>query len=222
MVERTQSPEYDLFISYANEDREWVEGFLFDALSQAKITYHMEAAFELGKPRLLAFEEAVQQSKRILLVLSPAYLMEGHTLFIDLLAEQYGLETGTWPVIPLILKPVEKLPLRLRILNPLDMTDRYERESALQRLATALQQPIAPPTPVPDAPYPGMRSFTDTQEDSRYFFGRSREIGDLINLLHSNQFLVLIGPSGSGKSSLARGQLAPDYAGVVFLASERG
>ena len=128
------NPQYDLFISYAKEDRDWVEGYLLDALRQANITYLTEAAFELGKPRLLAFEEAVQQSKRILLVLSPAYLMEGHTLFIDLLAEQYGLETGTWPVIPLILKPVEKLPLRLRMLNPLDMTDRYERESALQRL----------------------------------------------------------------------------------------
>jgi hypothetical protein len=28
---------YDLFISYADADRAWVEGFLFDALTQAGV-----------------------------------------------------------------------------------------------------------------------------------------------------------------------------------------
>ena len=208
MSRQAQLPQYDLFISYAKEDRAWVEGYLLDALRQANITYFTEAAFELGKPQLLAFEEAVQQSKRILLALSPAYLVEGYTLFVDLLAEHYGLETGTWPVIPVIIRPVEELPLRLRMLGSLDGTEKGEREFALKRIIETFQHPVPLPAPVPDPPYPGMRGYRE--DESEIFFGRSREIEDLIQLLRCQQFLALIGPSGSGKSSLVRAGLIPE------------
>lgn len=143
MAEQTR-PTYDLFISYAKEDRAWVEGYLLNALKQANVANYTEAAFDLGKPRLLAFEQAILQSKRTLLVLSPAYLIEEHNLFVDLLAEHYGMETGTWPVIPLILKPVEQIPLRLRILKPLEAIEKEDREFAIKRLAETLQQPVPP------------------------------------------------------------------------------
>ena len=55
---------YDLFVSYANADRTWVEGYLFDALRKAGVRYHSEAAFALGVPRLLEFERAIKQSQR--------------------------------------------------------------------------------------------------------------------------------------------------------------
>ncbi|MCE7980087.1 MAG: TIR domain-containing protein [Caldilinea sp. CFX5] len=206
MAEQTK-PIYDLFISYAKEDRAWVEGYLLDALKQANVAYYTEAAFDLDKPLLLAFEQAILQSKCTLLVLSPEYLIEGHSLFIDLLAEHYGLETGTWPVIPLILKPVEQIPLRLRMLKPLEAIEKEDREFAIRRLAETIQQPVPPPPPLPDPPYPGMRSYTE--EESNIFFGRSREIEDLTNLLRERRFRVLIGPSGSGKSSLVRAGLIP-------------
>jgi hypothetical protein len=35
-----------------------------------------------------------------LLILSPAYLADEYTQFTDLLAQTYGLETATWPVLP--------------------------------------------------------------------------------------------------------------------------
>lgn len=200
-------PIYDIFISYAKEDRAWVEGYLLDAFKQANVAYCTEAAFDLGQPRVLAFEQAIIQSKRTLLVLSPEYLIEGHNLFIDLLAEHYGLETGTWPVIPLILKPVEQIPLRLRILKPLEAIDKADWEFAIERLAKTLKQPVPPPPTIPDPPYPGMRSYRE--DESGIFFGRSREIEDLTNLLREQHFQVLIGPSGSGKSSLVRAGLIP-------------
>ncbi len=68
----TSAPPYDLFISHADADREWVEGYLLDALRQVGVRCHTEAAFTLGVPRLLEFERAVRQSERTLLVLSPA------------------------------------------------------------------------------------------------------------------------------------------------------
>ena len=63
-------PRHDLFVSYAAADRAWVEGYLLDALRQAGVDVHSDAAFALGAPRLRAFEEAVTQSGRVLLVRS--------------------------------------------------------------------------------------------------------------------------------------------------------
>jgi hypothetical protein len=45
--------QYDLFISYVEADQAWVEGYLLDALTQAGVRYHLEAAFALGAPRIL-------------------------------------------------------------------------------------------------------------------------------------------------------------------------
>jgi len=60
--------------------------------------------------------------------------------------------------------------------------------------------------PAPDCPYPGMVPFTEKQAD--VFFGRDKEIADGVDRLRQHPFLTVIGPSGSGKSSLV-------YAGVI-------
>ncbi len=206
MVERGTELAYDLFISYAEADSAWVEGYLLDALTQAGVRYHSEAAFELGKPRLLEFERVIQQSQRTLLVLSPAYLSEGFTQFTDLLAQSYGLETATWPVIPLILHPV-KLPPRLAMLTALDATDPARWPAVVERLCTELQRPVPGPMPRPPCPYPGMVPFSEA--DSGRFFGRDKKVQELLECLRLHPFATVIGPSGSGKSSLVFAGLVP-------------
>jgi len=170
---------YDLFISYADADRAWVEGYLLDALTQADVRCHSESAFALGVPRLLEFERAIQQSQRTLLVLSPAYLAEGFSQFTDLLAQSYGLETATWPVIPLLLQPVA-LPPRLAMLTALDATDPDERAEAIEKLCAELRCPVPGPAPRPPCPYPGMVPFGEA--DSDRFFGRDNEVAELLEL----------------------------------------
>ncbi len=59
----------------------------------------------------------------------------------------------------------------------------------------------------PDCPYPGMMPFAE--EDSRLFFGRERETQELVEKLRLHPFLTVIGPSGSGKSSLVFAGLVP-------------
>jgi len=198
---------YDLFVSYADADRAWVEGYLLDALEKAGARCLTEAAFELGVPRLLEFERAVQQSRRTLLVLSPAYLAENFARFTDLLAQHYGLETATWPVIPLILAPELKLPPRLALLEPLEAGDPADWPRAIERLCAALRRPVPSLPPRPPPPYPGMAPFGEG--DSARFFGRDREIQELLERLRLHPFLAVIGPSGSGKSSLVFAGLIP-------------
>ena len=99
-----QGHKYDLFISYAGADAPWVKGYLLIALQQTNVKFVAKEAFTVGTPRLTEFERAIEESSRTLLVLSPVYLAENFTQFIDLLVQSYGLETATWPVIPLLLK----------------------------------------------------------------------------------------------------------------------
>ncbi|MEM7116015.1 MAG: hypothetical protein AAF614_26475, partial [Chloroflexota bacterium] len=54
-------------------------------------------------------------------------------------------------------------------------------------------------------PYLGLRAFR--QEDAQYFFGRETLVEELIERVQQAQFVAVAGPSGSGKSSVARAGL---------------
>ncbi|MFD5416776.1 NACHT and WD repeat domain-containing protein [Streptomyces sp. NPDC127069] len=62
-------------------------------------------------------------------------------------------------------------------------------------------------------PYPGLEAFGE--EDAAVFFGRERETAALVARLHpavparAHRFVSVVGPSGSGKSSLVRAGLLP-------------
>jgi WD40 repeat protein len=198
--------QYDLFIAYADADRAWVEGYLVESLRQAEVNYYSEAAFSLGKIRLLEFEQAVQRSRRTLLVISKAYLTDHFNQFVNLLSQCYGLDSSTWPVIPLLLEPVE-LPPRLKVLVGLTATTPEEQETAIARLCDDLQRSRPTPSPKPLCPYPGMVPFREADHDR--FFGRDQEIEELLEKLRLQRFITVIGPSGSGKSSLVFAGLIP-------------
>ncbi len=55
-------------------------------------------------------------------------------------------------------------------------------------------------------PYKGLRAFDEA--DARDFHGRERAIDDLVELIREHRFVAVVGPSGSGKSSLVRAGLA--------------
>jgi len=57
-------------------------------------------------------------------------------------------------------------------------------------------------TDLPRLPYPGLRAFT--REESDLFFGREGCVDDMVDRLSATRFLAVLGPSGSGKSSLVR------------------
>ncbi|MFM9553920.1 XRE family transcriptional regulator [Streptomyces caniscabiei] len=59
----------------------------------------------------------------------------------------------------------------------------------------------------PAPPYAGLRSFRE--RDSAWFFGRERLLEELAGRLERQRFVVVIGASGSGKSSLLRAGLVP-------------
>ena len=68
-------------------------------------------------------------------------------------------------------------------------------------------------------PFKGLASFEPADAD--YFFGRERLIAELVARLVGYPFLGIVGPSGSGKSSVLRAGLLPALAGGVLPGSER-
>lgn len=56
-------------------------------------------------------------------------------------------------------------------------------------------------------PYPGLRPFESWEGE--IFFGREEHTNRLLDILQQQRFLAVIGPSGSGKSSLVRAGLLP-------------
>ncbi|MFD9871043.1 XRE family transcriptional regulator [Streptomyces niveus] len=67
-------------------------------------------------------------------------------------------------------------------------------------------------------PYAGLRSFQE--RDARWFFGRERLVDEVAERLERRRFVVVIGASGAGKSSLLRAGLTPrlrDRAMTVVL-----
>ncbi|MFE3252867.1 NACHT and WD repeat domain-containing protein [Streptomyces sp. NPDC059209] len=63
----------------------------------------------------------------------------------------------------------------------------------------------------PDCPYPGLAAFR--QDDARWFFGRDSLIADVLTALDERRGaggpLVIVAPSGAGKSSLLRAGVLP-------------
>jgi tetratricopeptide (TPR) repeat protein len=56
-------------------------------------------------------------------------------------------------------------------------------------------------------PFPGLRPFEADEE--HLFFGREKEVDELLRRLRTTRFLLVVGSSGTGKSSLVRSGLIP-------------
>jgi len=77
--------------------------------------------------------------------------------------------------------------------------------NAIKGVASGSAAPAVALTGV--APYRGLEPFHE--RDAEMFFGREREVQRLLELLKSTPLLCVVGPSGSGKSSLVRAGLLP-------------
>ncbi len=118
------------------------------------------------------------------------------------------------PVLPVRLDP----GARLELLNDVQWVEFDDAESAVGRLLAGVRELgiSASDSFAWDArrpPYPGLVSFAP--EVAAVFFGRTREADRLVELLQptlqggSGRFVAVVGPSGSGKSSLVRAGLLP-------------
>jgi len=72
-------------------------------------------------------------------------------------------------------------------------------------------------TGLDQTPYKGLATFQP--DDVGLFFGREQLVAELVARLAGSQFLAVVGPSGSGKSSLVRAGLIPALASSILPGS---
>jgi hypothetical protein len=100
-----------------------------------------------------------------------------------------------------------QLPLAQRAMVGLDCTDEERTEEALARLRRVLklEDPVEEP---PTCPYPGLERFTAANR--HLLFGRDGDREAILQRIRARYTRILVlGPSGSGKSSLVHAAVLP-------------
>lgn len=124
--------------------------------------------------------------------------------FFDLLTNSDGSLAGgvNYYDQPDAFRRFFELHLRDWLTQRIDVTS--QARSAAKPTALATETPCWT-----GLPYPGLKAFTE--EQAPIFFGRGREIDDLVARLADRQrrFLAVVGASGTGKSSLIMAGLLP-------------
>lgn len=100
--------------------------------------------------------------------------------------------------------------------------DRADRFPTVHAFLDALQrEPTSASRPSPPGanPYRGLRAFEEA--DAEWFFGRDRLVDELVRAMADNRVVTLVGPSGSGKSSVVRAGLLPRLRAGGVAGSDR-
>ena len=210
---------YDIFVSYSRAD--WRHAADIDSFLRTKglKPFFDRRNLAPGLPWVRALEQAVGAAKAVIVLIGPRGL--GNT-------QQYERELAlirqsrdpTFPVVPVILpnatadRPFDFLNLFTRV-DFSHVAKVMDAPDELARLWAAAHGAAAPGDVVREAicPYRGLDAFRE--EDAAFFFGRGSEnepdspIGQLVRKVREDPFVMVVGRSGSGKSSLIYAGLLP-------------
>jgi len=138
---------YDAYLSYADRDPDslWVWETLIPRLEREGLRIVISGASrDPGVPLVVSSERGIQQAKRTLILLSQAYLDDNLADFENVVAQSVGIEEGSYRLLPVKIGQVDdrRLPVRLRMLTTLDLTDPRRADRDFVRLADALRGPL--------------------------------------------------------------------------------
>ena len=130
---------YDAFISYSHKDGNWVRRTLLPRLEGEGLRICIDYRdFEIGTPSLVNMENAVEHSRRTLLILSPNWIASEWTAFEALLIQTKDPAGRGRRVLPLMMQPCQ-LPDRLQVFTYLDLANPAELDFQMQRLVAAIR-----------------------------------------------------------------------------------
>ena len=204
--------DYDVFVSYAHSDaaaaaelNTWLRG-------QGLSTFFDRSELRPGLPWVPALEEAINRSHAVAILFGKHGI--GNTQQYE---RQFALVRQTheaaFAVIPVLMPGCESPPTGfLQLLTWVDLSKAVsvlQQPESLASLRAALRgEAIAASTiRAQVCPYRGLEPFRE--EDAPFFCGRDDAIRDLVAKVQAHAFIVVVGASGSGKSSLVFAGLLP-------------
>lgn len=195
---------FDVFISYSHHDADWVRSWLLPRLESAGLRVCIDFRdFNVGASSIVNMENAVKNSRKTILVMTPNWTQSEWTDFESLLTQTRDPSGRKRRLVPIMLKACD-LPDRLAILTYADFTDASQWDAQLARVIDAIResptsqspaQPITQFSPNLVHPYPLQANFT----------GRVNERQELTTWLadDAHPICALVAMGGMGKSALA-------------------
>ncbi len=215
-----------LFISHSSKDKAWAEAIdaglqrnsyqtfldshpdhgihpgaqwermLWQRLHQCRGVVVLCTKHWLSSPWCIAEAMLAREKRKLVFLLASEELIDGRQV-------KGAEDSQETPTIPDFLKDMQFISLQ-----------GLTREQAFDRLLHGLaQEHLRDHAPLPRRPYPGLEPFQES--DAAVFFGRDDDITRVTDVLHQRQrkiargFIVVLGASGSGKSSLVRAGVLP-------------
>jgi WD40 repeat protein len=206
-----------LFISHSSADAEIAQSFAARLGQRGYQGLFLDFDPERGIPPGRKWEEELYSQLRRADAL--VFLASPQSVGSIWCAVEVGLARSAGkPVFPVTVSETARLKL-LADAQWLDLT--RDGDAVFDRLIAGLSQAGVDPSnsfawDVRRSPYPGLLAFAP--EDAAVFFGREREIDRVMSMLHPTverepgRFVAVIGPSGSGKSSLVNAGVLPRLA----------
>lgn len=198
--------DYDVFIFYADADEYWAEGTLIPNLGVAKKRIITRQKINPGAFTGKEFDNAISNSRYIILVLSPSYFADKWSSYTEGLASYISDIEQHEHLIYLLLRPCN-LPHSIQAHGYIDYTKEEDWQKQNVSLNVKLKRKKPKQRLIP-CPYPGLPPFSE--ESSEYFFGRKHQIEEFIIKLDFQNYFFIIGPSGSGKSSFVSAGVIPE------------
>lgn len=207
-----------LFLSYNRNDSTHVR-HLRDNLTRRSIaTFFAQESLAPGLPFIPALERALADASAVAVCIGPLGLSEWQKREVGLALDQQIVAARTqrtFPIIPILLPgaDVDSATGFLAQMTWVDLRTGLDDATALDALAGAVGSSIRPsdgraPRQAPICPYRSLSVFRE--EDRGLFFGRESFTEDLAEKVDRHRLIAVVGPSGSGKSSVVRAGLLPE------------
>ena len=219
---QTGDHEFDVFLSHSSADKTSVELIARRLREEAGLNPFLDKWHLIpGVSWQEALEKALDDSATVVVFIGPSGVSPWHNEELRKALDQAVSRRDEYRVIPVLLPDASEKDVTgfLARRTWVDFRSGLDDEEAFQRLVAGIRgEAIVGGTyELPDepAPYRGLRSFEP--EQSVFFFGREADKEHLIERLGQQPFVVVIGASGSGKSSLVRAGLLPALAEGALL-----
>jgi CheY-like chemotaxis protein len=133
---------FDAFISFSNSDADWVRDWLLPRLAASGLQICTVDDFDLGVPRPVNIERAIDNSRHTVLILSPAWIESDWSQFEAALVQTSDPAASHRRLIPLLFQ-VCKLPRRIAMLDCANFTSPQAQESQVQRVINAIKGEVS-------------------------------------------------------------------------------